>query len=127
MGKCWTQGIRAARLEQLLQSQSSFSMDDFKRFQLDTFSLKGKDIVQHILAVLNPKAEGSEGDAHITIDADLALGLNLLAKWDYNQSIDSVGGSVYEVMKYTTNKNILSPVLGDALTNLVSPAYFHNN
>lgn len=92
-----------------MEEQRLYSVEDSKRIQLDVTALAGKLIVEEVLATL--------GDD--IVDSDLRLGLALLKAWDFNLDITSVGGSVYEVLKYTTNKNIFDPTLGRELTYML--------
>ncbi len=89
LGHSWTQGVRAARLNQLISSESKLSLQDFIEFQLDSFSLKGKEFVAEVVKEFE-EAEGT--------DEDVDLALRIFKQWDYKLDIDSVGGTLYEVL-----------------------------
>ncbi len=120
LGHSWTQGVRAARLNQLISSESKLSLQDFIEFQLDSFSLKGKEFVAEIMQ----EFEGAEG-----VDEDVDLALRIFKQWDYKLDVDSVGGTLYEVLPphssfyYVTN--MISLGFGSQATGTLENIHIH--
>jgi penicillin amidase len=105
LSQSWMNGYRARRLEELInpsQDQAAISLADCQRFQMDTYSISGKELANQ-LADLQPD------------DTDAALSLRLLREWDGWLSVDSVGGAVYEVLLNRLAVAILEPKLTPAL------------
>ena len=98
-------------MNDLLKGQDKFTVEDFQRFQLDVKSIYGERIIEEVLAILN---EGG-----VPEDEDVRLGMRLLREWDMQLDVDTIGGTVYEVLKYTTNKNLFEPRLGTDLMYLL--------
>lgn len=51
--------------------------------------------------------------------------MEILSNWDGNLSPDSVGGTLYEVIRYSLVRNLLEPALGQDLCNKVMGQGFH--
>jgi len=82
------------------------------------FSLKGKELVEEVLHTLGPR-EGS------IQDQDVVLALRLLREWDFHLDRNSVGGALYEVLKYTANRNVLESALSPDLALLALGDGYH--
>jgi penicillin amidase len=105
LSQSWMNGYRARRLEELVNQNgpsATLSLDDCQRFQLDTFSVAGKELARSLIG-MQP------------LDPDAALSLRLLSEWDGWLTVDSVGGSVYQVLLQTLARAILEPRLTEVL------------
>jgi penicillin amidase len=112
LGNCWMNGYRARRIEELVGDRDGLGVEDFKKIQLDVTCLPGLELVQRLL--------GLESE-----DPDVELALTQLRGWDGVLSLDSVGGAIYEVFRYTLVRSILEPALGEELTLNVIGKGFH--
>ncbi|MEA2141667.1 MAG: penicillin amidase, partial [Solirubrobacteraceae bacterium] len=75
-------GWRAARIEQLLGERERHSLDDFRRMQLDVFSIPGEQTA-HRLARLHPPHQRE------------VRAIERLRSWDHRLEVDSVAGAIY--------------------------------
>jgi penicillin amidase len=112
LGSCWMNGFRARRIEELLAAKPTLSAEDFKAIQLDVTCLPGKELVRRL--------EGLQSE-----EADVQLALEHLRAWDGVLAPESVGGTLYEVARYTMVRTILEPALGEELTSRVMGQGFH--
>ncbi len=112
LGNIWMNGYRARRIEQMLTAKERLTLDDHAAMQVDVTSLPGQEFVAAL--------EGFQSD-----DPDAALALRLLREWDFRLTPDTVGGTVYEVVRYTLVRNLLRAGVGDALTYRVMGQGFH--
>ena len=104
LGNVWMNGFRAQRLEQLIESREKLSVQDHKDFQMDLKCIPGLEFVTRL--------EGFSSN-----DTDVRLALKLLSEWGGYLTPESVGGAVYQVARYTLIREILTPGLGEELTN----------
>ncbi|MEJ2737642.1 MAG: penicillin acylase family protein, partial [Anaerolineae bacterium] len=112
LGKVWMNGYRARRIVDVFESKEKVSVDEFRRLHLDVTSLPGKEFVAHL--------EGFE-----STDPDAELALQHLRAWDGLLAPESVGGALYEVVRYTLVRNLLEPGLGPELTVRLMGQGFH--
>jgi penicillin amidase len=112
LGNVWMNGYRARRLTELIESRPKLSMQDHQQFQMDVKCLPGLELVQRLADFSDP-----------TEDVQLALGL--LRGWDGFLTPGSVGGTVYEVVRYTLVRNLLIPGLGEELAYKLMGKGFH--
>jgi penicillin amidase len=87
-------------------------MQDHQQLQMDVKCLPGLELVQRLADFSDP-----------TEDVQLALGL--LRGWDGFLTPGSVGGTVYEVVRYTLVRNLLIPGLGEELAYKLMGKGFH--
>ncbi|HIE57633.1 MAG TPA: penicillin acylase family protein [Anaerolineales bacterium] len=106
LGNAWMSGYRARRLTELIEGRATLSMQDHQEFQMDTHCIPGLELVAHLDGFSNP-------------DADVQLALRLLRTWDGDLGPESVGGAVYEVLRRTLIHELLTPSLGESLTQRV--------
>ncbi|OGO63232.1 MAG: hypothetical protein A2Z45_02475 [Chloroflexi bacterium RBG_19FT_COMBO_55_16] len=103
LGDVWMNGYRARRITDVLESKARLSADDFRSLHLDYTCLPGKEFVSR-LQEMN------------SADPDVQLALEHLRAWDGNLAPDSIGGTFYEVVRYTLVRNLLEPGLGAELS-----------
>lgn len=112
LGSVWMNGYRARRICEVLSSKEQISTEDMRALHLDFTSLPGAELV----TILGNFA---------TDDPDAQLALTLLRNWDGILSPDSIGGAVYEVVRYRLVRNLIDPGLGEELTFHLMGQGFH--
>jgi len=112
LGYDFMNGYRARRLRELIEDRPLLSQQDHMDLQLDFFCIPGLELVSRL-------------DGLSDEDEDIQLALNLLRDWDGILTTDSIGGTIYEVLRYTLVRNLLVPGLGEELTSHVMGAGFH--
>ena len=112
LGNAWMNGYRARRLSELIESREKVSFQDHQAFQMDVKCLPGLELVARLGGVTDP-------------DVEVQLALRLLREWDGYLTTESVGGTVYEVVRYTLVRNLLEPGLGDDLATRLMGKGFH--
>jgi penicillin amidase len=112
LGNFWMNGYRAKRLEELIESREIISLKEHVSFQMDFRCIPGSELVQHLDRVTDP-------------DPDVQLALKLLRNWDGFLNPETIGGTVYEVFRYTLVKNLIAPGLGEDLTIRLMGRGFH--
>ena len=112
LGSIWMNGYRSRRLEELINAKEKLTLDDHAAMQTDVTSLPGKEFVEAI------------GDFQ-SDDPDVALALRLLREWDFKLTPDSVGGSVYEVARYTLVRELLLSAVDEELAYRIMGKGFH--
>jgi penicillin G amidase len=103
LGFTWMNGYRARRLDDLIRNQlqenGRVSLEDCQRFQMDVYSLPGRELVERLTEL-----ETADGDANLC--------LRLLREWDGWLTPESVGGAVYQVLL----ARLAPRILGNRLT-----------
>lgn len=98
LGTAWMNGYRARRLNDLISSQlqeaGRVTLEDCQRFQMDVYSLPGRELVERLANLT-------------TTDSDASLSLRLLREWDYWLTSESVGGTVYQILLVRLAQTIL--------------------
>ena len=112
LGYDFMNGYRARRLRELIEDRPLLSMRDHKNMQMDLFCIPGLELVARLGEISDP-------------DHDLQPALRWLREWDGTLTPDSIGGTIYEVLRYTLVRNLLVPGLGENLTSRVMGAGFH--
>lgn len=112
LGNTWMNGYRARRIADVMESKPKLSADDFKKLHLDFTCLPGLEFVSLIRDVA-------------VDDPDIKEAHTLLIDWDGRLNPESIGGTLYEVLRYTLLRNILQPTLGDGLCDKIMGAGFH--
>jgi len=105
-------GYRARRLEELIESREKLSMQDHRDFQMDLKCIPGLELVARLAGVSDS-------------DADVRLALKLLREWGGYLTPESVGGTVYEVARFTLVRELLTPGLGEELATRLMGAGCH--
>jgi penicillin amidase len=112
LGNLWMNGYRARRLTELIEGREKVSLQDHQKFHMDVKCLPGLELVARLENITDP-------------DADVQLVLGLLRGWDGFLTPESVGGMVYEVVRYTLVRNLLDPGLGEELAKRLMGQGFH--
>lgn len=112
LGNVWMNGYRARRIEQVFGSKEKLSEDDLRALHVDYTCIPGLEFVAQL--------EGFSSE-----DPDVQLALQRLRGWDGQLTIDSVGGTVYELARYRMVRNLLEPGLGQELALRVMGQGFH--
>ncbi len=123
LGDVWMNGARAARFEQMLKERGEkLSVEDFKAMQMDVTCLPGKEFIELIRNLGLPTPSNSE----------VAEALQLLLSWNGVLSPESIGGTIYEVLRYMIVRDILSCSLSENLVFEImgkgfNPVLYHAN
>ena len=112
LGNEWMNGYRARRITDVLESKDKFSPDDFKKLHLDFTCLPGLELLPHL--------HGFTSD-----DPEIQKAVEILNNWDGKLNPESIGGTIYEVVRYTLVRNLLEPALGEDLCNKIMGQGFH--
>jgi penicillin amidase len=112
LGKAWMNGYRARRVVDGIERAERLSLDDCRVLQTDVMCLPGREFVARL--------EGLTSS-----DPDVQLALDRLSAWDGTLTPETVGGTLYEVTRYTLAWNLIEPALGEALTRRVMGQGFH--
>lgn len=99
LGANFADSARQQRIIDMLEEKDKHSTEDFKRMQVDQFSIPARDFVPVILQ-LQPKDEWGQ------------RAMTFLRSWDYRVSADSVGACVYEVFFAHLVRRTLEEKLG---------------
>jgi penicillin G amidase len=112
LGEVWMNGYRARRIVEVLESKGKVSIDDMRALQSDVCCRPGVEFAQRV------------GDLQ-TDDPDAALALDLLRRWDGQLTAETIGGTIYEVARYTLVRNIFEAGLSRSLTDQIMGKGFH--
>ena len=112
LGNVWMNGYRAQRIAEVLDSKSKLSSEDFQKLQMDFTCLPGAEFISYFKDITSD-------------DPQVQKALEILCNWDGNLNPESVGGTLYEVIRYSLVRNLLEPVLGEDLCNKVMGQGFH--
>jgi len=112
LGNVWMNGYRARRAAEVFESKPKLSADDLRALQIDFFCAPGVEFVQRV------------GDLK-SDDPDATLALDLLRKWDGNLTAETIGGTVYEVARYTLVRNVFEAALSNSLVDRLMGQGFH--
>ena len=112
LGNIWMNGYRAVRLSELIESVEKLSLLDHQNFHMDVKSIPGLELVARLAEINDP-------------DPDVQLALKWLRDWDGFLTPESVGGMLYQILRYTLVRSILDPGLGPELSQRYMGAGFH--
>jgi len=103
LGTIWMNGYRARRLSDMIEETAKVSKETFKKMQTDVTCLPGKEF-QKLVTGFDSKSDAVE------------RAVGALLAWDGVLDVDSVGGTIYEVVRYRLVDNLMRPVLGEEFT-----------
>ena len=102
----WEPPYRAQRIRELLSWKKKFSIDDFKLFQSDQYSIHSRSLMPIILDVLPKFEQKTKLRTYFC---------QTLQNWNYNLSADAVAPAIFEVFLSMLFKNIFTDEMGDSL------------
>lgn len=112
LGNTWMNGYRAKRVGQLLSDEKKYSLKEMGRFQMDFYSIPGKELQSHF-----DHTSGSNPSEQQMLDH--------LKSWNGYLTADSIGGCVYQVVRSELIRNLLEKSLGRKLMHEMTGAPFH--
>ncbi|GBD89468.1 acyl-homoserine lactone acylase QuiP precursor [bacterium BMS3Abin04] len=102
----WEPSSRIERITELLKSKPKFSVEDFKKFQMDFYSFYAKNITKYILGAFNQvKSE----------NPNVNTALDLLRNWDYIMDKYSQVPTIYTMFLQKLIYNIYEDEMGKNL------------
>jgi len=101
----WEPMDRIARIRQMLMAKERLSVKDFKRMQQDVYCLSASEMTPKMIEVLERRLIGTE----------VQKARDILSKWNFMMSKDSVGACLFEVTYRRMMENIFKDELGEAL------------
>lgn len=112
LGRVWMNGYRARRLKEMIEGQARLSPEDFNRMQMDVTNLPSRELIQRLEGLQAP-------------DERRTRILAMLRAWDGKLGVDSVSGTIYEVLRYTLVRSLLEPKIGTKMTNTLMGEAFN--
>jgi penicillin amidase len=112
LGNVWMNGYRARRIREMFAGKEKLGIEIFSKVHIDYTCLPGIELVSRLCSFNSP-------------DSDVKMGLELLLGWNGELSAESVGGCVYEVLRYYLVRNLVKPGLDEKLTDLWMGKGFH--
>jgi penicillin G amidase len=103
LGNVWMNGYRASRLEMLFKSKNKYSIEDFKKWQLDFHSIPGLQFA----ALFKKLIEGKKLP-QIPLFQTV---VNNFINWDGQLTAESTGGCIYQVFK----QSLIDCIMGEEL------------
>jgi penicillin amidase len=94
LGSTYLNGYRARRITEMIESKDKISLDDSKQIHMDFKSISGLEFIT-ILKTLKSN------------DPDIQLALKLLLDWDGYLTADTIGGTIYEIARFSIFHDIL--------------------
>ncbi|MFQ6000591.1 MAG: penicillin acylase family protein [Anaerolineae bacterium] len=104
---------RARRLTQLLGSQDTLSIEEFKRIHADTYSIPAEIFMPYLLAI---KPEGWLQER----------AMNQLEGWDLHNEAQSTGAGIFQVFYLMLVKNTFADELGDLFADYLDADTWHH-
>lgn len=112
LGEVWMNGYRARRAVEVFESKPKLSAEDMRALQFDFVCLPGLEFSKRV------------GDLK-SDDPDASLALDLLRHWDGCLTAETIGGTVYEVARYTLARNVFESALNKSLVDRLMGQGFH--
>ena len=103
LGNIWMNGYRAQRLEQLFHSKEKYTLQDFKEWQQDLYSIPGRqfsDLFKKLCFNCNFDDE-----------PQLKKVIEIFINWDGYLNAESIGGCIYQVLK----QSLIDIIIGSEL------------
>jgi penicillin amidase len=93
-----------------MQSKEKFSVEDFKKFQLDRYTEEAAELLPIMLEHLKSTKESDEYSNYIKI----------LEDWDFYLTKNSIAGTIFKKWHQETLESILKPIIGEEILTLFS-------
>ena len=103
---------RAQRLTRLLEGLETLSIEEFKRFHADTYSILAEIFMPYLLAI-EPEGWLQE------------RAMNQLEGWDLHNEAESTGAGIFQVFYLMLVKNIFADELGDLFAGYLEAGTWH--
>ena len=116
----WDAPFRTARIYQLLEQGSAFTVPDMLHIQTDIFALEDLWIAKRLLTA---------GQHYTPEDPNSQYALSILPKWDGEARMDSAATLVCEVARHALLDRLVRPKLGEDLSGYdwpMSPIFVEN-
>lgn len=102
-------GLRAERIRQMLESKERFTREDFIAIQHDTVSIRAQRCVPHLLQVLATSSQPRIAEA-----------VHRLETWDGCMEMDRVGATIFTVFSAQWTKDVIRQRFTGAVADLLS-------
>ena len=112
LGGDYMNGFRSRRLSELIEEQKVLSEENHREFQMDLSCIPGQELVK--------KLADYESD-----DPELNILLEQLRTWDGKLTEETIGGSVYKVLRHFMVQNLLKSALEEDFVERVMGVGFH--
>ncbi|MHA1688389.1 MAG: penicillin acylase family protein [Promethearchaeota archaeon] len=96
---------RQFRIKSLLESKDDLTLEDFKNFQLDYYTLEAQELLPLMLEHLKK----------IELPDDIKYIISLLEEWDYKLTKETVSGTIYKVWWEKNIIELLKPYIEEEL------------
>ena len=103
LGNIWMNGYRAQRLEQLFNAKEKYSIQDFKEWQQDLYSIPGRQFTNLFKRLCV--------DSDFDKDPQLKEVAEIFINWDGYLNAESIGGCIYQVFK----QSLIDLIIGSDL------------
>ncbi len=107
----WSQPYRQKRINDLLQQNKKFSVEDFRAIQADTYAIGGKGFADAVLKLFTNNHVTSQGGG--AEDTPMSATLSLLADWDGKVNPDSRAALLVNEMRQVFTNHVLKSALGE--------------
>lgn len=108
----WQATDRAGRIEQILDSQEKWSIEELQAVQFDDASWTAPTFVKSVVQILKPMEQ--------TFTPLEREAVNALETWDFRHDLDSAGAAVFEVFRDV----IVRDMVGDEFGPDLLPSYY---
>lgn len=105
----WDKSSRIERITDYISNSQSFTIQDFKNLQMDVVSPHSKELMSIILPILSKYSN--------LMDKKEKDVLNIMKKWNFSHSANSIPASVFNTMHSFLLKYTFSDELGNSLYN----------
>jgi penicillin amidase len=108
LGEVFMNGYRAKRLEDLFKAQKSYTLEDFKKWQMDFYSIPGtqfRDLLKETLV-----------DTNLALPTEIQGAVEEFVHWDGYLTAESIGGCIFQVLKQELIELIIGAELGHPYT-----------
>ncbi|NHJ02913.1 MAG: penicillin acylase family protein [Candidatus Heimdallarchaeota archaeon] len=112
LGNVWMNGYRAKRFDDIMNTMDKVGIEDFKKMQLDFLCPPALEMKRILADYKSPNTENQ-------------ILLDYFFGWNGVLSPDTIGGTIYEILRYFVLKTILEPGLGKELTTIYMGTGFH--
>ena len=109
IAKDWDAGYRACRICQLIESETTLSVEDMKAIQADNTPVWAQEVVPYVISLSTDQPQ-------------LAAAIDLLKGWDGRATRDSAGSALFEAFRLHLIDATVADELGDDLLTKARPS-----